>query len=294
MHFFLAKTRKKLSLQKAFMALKSSLPNYTFGFFGGVALILGALIPTGIVKGILLIIEKLFAFQLLSFSSLMVLLNTVMWLGAILAYDVFICRNETGKKLNFNFSTTNFYTYFLIFPMMLGMMFISECLTSLIPTTGPVFGEMYKQYEVLLSSLLLDNTTTILLTVIMAPLFEELVFRGIILKGLLNKGWSANYAIWTSALLFGLVHGNLWQFIGAVLLGAVLGLVYQRTKSLLLPILLHAFNNLCAVILLLFTKKESFSNLLGIQSYIILAVGIVLFGLFYFLFTKRYRVHYSE
>ena len=76
------------------------------------------------------------------------------------------------------------------------------------------------------------------MAVVMAPIFEEIVFRGILQKGLINKGWEPTKAIWVSAIVFGFVHGNPWQFVGAVLLGYVLGLVYHRTKSLLMPILL--------------------------------------------------------
>lgn len=224
----------------------------------------------------------------------LLLANAAGFLSAIFAFDYFICRPTTGKKLNFNFSRTNLMTYFLIFPMMLGMMFIGEFITSQIPTTGPFFGEYYQYFSKLMEQMTNDTATLILLAVFMASLFEEIIFRGIIMKGLLNKGMKPFPAILISAVVFGLVHGNPWQFIGAILLGSVLGLVYYRTKSLLLPILLHAFNNLCAVILLTYYKTESFGETFKVSEWLILAIGIVLFTTFYILFTKKYRVHYNE
>ena len=224
----------------------------------------------------------------------LLLANAAGFLSAIFAFDYFVCRPTTGKKLNFNFSRTNLMTYFLIFPMMLGMMFIGEFITSQIPTTGPFFGEYYQYFSKLMEQMTNDTATLILLAVFMAPLFEEIIFRGIIMKGLLNKGMKPFPAILISAVVFGLVHGNPWQFIGAILLGSVLGLVYYKTKSLLLPILLHAFNNLCAVILLTYYKTESFGETFKVSEWLILAIGIVLFTTFYILFTKKYGVHYNE
>ena len=101
-------------------------------------------------------------------------------------------------------------------------------------------------------------------------------------------------AIIISAVVFGLVHANPWQFVGAVLLGSVLGLVYYKTKSLLLPILLHAFNNLCSSILIFYNKTESFADTFQVSEWLLLGLGIVLFTTFYILFSKKYRVHYIE
>lgn len=224
----------------------------------------------------------------------LLLANGAGFLSAIFAFDYFVCRRYTGKKLNFNFSPTNLTTYLLIFPMMLGMMFIAEFITSQIPITGPFFGEYYQYFSRLMDQMTNDKATLILLAVVMAPLFEEIVFRGIIMKGLLNKGLKPQTAIVISALVFGLVHGNPWQFVGAVLLGCVLGLVYYKTKSLLLSILLHAFNNLCSSILIFYSKTESFAETFKISEWLILAIGILLFTTFYLLFTKKYRVHYNE
>ncbi len=220
--------------------------------------------------------------------------NATGFLSAIFAFDYFVCRPLTGKKLNFNFSRTNLMTYLLIFPMMLGMMFIAEFITSQIPTTGPFFGEYYQYFSNLMDQMTKNKATLILLAVVMAPLFEEIVFRGIIMKGLINKGMKPITAIIISAVVFGVVHGNPWQFVGAVLLGSVLGLVYYKTKSLLLPILLHAFNNLCSSFLIFYNKTESFAETFHISEWLILAIGIVLFTTFYILFTKKYRVHYTE
>ena len=267
---------------------------YIFDWKGALALIGGMIIGSSIVAIINVISIFIFKENLQYKDLYLVLANVFGFLGAIFCFDYFICRPQTGKKLNFNFSTTNFVTYLLVFPMMLGMMFIGEFIASLIPTSGPIFGELYGYFSQMMEQMTKDKGTLILLAVIMAPIFEEIVFRGIIQKGLMNKGIKPWKAIFISAVIFGLVHGNPWQFVGAVLLGSVLGLVYYKTKSLLLPILLHAFNNLCSAVLIFYGKTESFADTFHVSEWLVLGVGILLFTTFFYLFMKKYRVHYSE
>jgi len=77
-------------------------------------------------------------------------------------------------------------------------------------------------------------------------------------------------------------------------LGCVLGLVYYKTKSLLMPMLLHGFNNLVLSVLVLYGKEESFAKVFNVSEWLILLVGLVIFSLFYYLFMKKYKVHYAE
>ena len=81
------------------------------------------------------------------------------------------------------------------------------------------------------------------LLVILAPVAEELIFRGCLyrfLKGTLP----VSAAVLISSLLFGAIHLHLAGLPVLVAFGALLCLVYERTGSLKTPILLHAFFNL--------------------------------------------------
>lgn len=86
---------------------------------------------------------------------------------------------------------------------------------------------------------------------ILAPLAEEVVFRGAILRTLLGIMSKKNHwvAIFISAALFGLAHFNAAQFINALLMGLLLGWMYYRTGSLVPGILLHWVNNTMAYVL---------------------------------------------
>ena len=80
------------------------------------------------------------------------------------------------------------------------------------------------------------------LAVVIAPVTEEIVFRGLILRGLLGR-WRPAAAVLFSAGLFALVHFNPVQAPVALLLGLLTGWLYVRTRSLGLCILAHALNN---------------------------------------------------
>ncbi|ANF49438.1 CAAX protease [Chryseobacterium glaciei] len=272
----------------------SKYPKFTFTWFGGVVLLGGLFVGTMLISFFNVFWMFTFKENLQYKDWFFMASNAIGFLTAIAFFDFFIVRPTTKKKLNFNFSPTNFYTYLLIFPLMIGMMFIAEFIAAQIPTTGPFFGKYYEFFSDLMNQLTDDPVVMIITAVIMAPIFEEIIFRGIIQKGLMNKGVEPWKAILFSSIIFGVVHANPWQFVGAILLGCVLGLVYYKTKSLLLPMLLHGFNNLCSSLLITYTKNESFAEAFKVSEWIILAIGIVLFSLFYYLFMKKYKVHYSE
>ena len=276
------------------MNILNKLPQYIFNWKGAGVLFLGAIIPATLISFVNVVLMMFLKENFQYNDFFLMLMNTVMWVGAILAFDFLICRPQTGKKLNFNFSTKNFSTYLFIFPLMLGMMFIAEFITSQIPVTGPFFGPMFDWFSKMMEQMSNDISVMFIMAVVMAPIFEEIVFRGIIQKGLINKGMKPMNAIWISSLIFGIVHGNPWQFVGAVLLGFVLGLVYYKTKSLLMPILLHAFNNGISTLLMHYGKTESFADFFNLSEYLVLAIGIVLFALFYYLFTTKYEIHHAE
>ena len=82
--------------------------------------------------------------------------------------------------------------------------------------------------------------------VIQAPLFKEVLFRGVILGGLLARRTPARAIVW-SAALFAIIHINPWQFPAAFLLGIVFAWFVVRTGSLLPAIVGHALNNFLIV-----------------------------------------------
>ncbi|MBI4337821.1 MAG: CPBP family intramembrane metalloprotease [Chloroflexi bacterium] len=78
--------------------------------------------------------------------------------------------------------------------------------------------------------------------VLLAPLAEELFFRGFLLQGLLRPlgTWGA---VGVSSLVFGISHGALGMVIPAALAGMLLGALFLRTRSIWAPIGAHALQN---------------------------------------------------
>lgn len=87
-----------------------------------------------------------------------------------------------------------------------------------------------------------------LVAVILAPIFEEILCRGLILNTL-NKVMHKWVAIILSSAIFGIIHGNPIQFIYATALGILLGWIYTKTDSILIPILCHLAFNLTSTLL---------------------------------------------
>lgn len=86
----------------------------------------------------------------------------------------------------------------------------------------------------------------ILTVAIIAPIYEEVVFRGILLKGMAKKV-NPILALIVSALFFAVVHFNIPQGINAFLLGLVIGAIYLKTGSIYLSIFAHFMNNAMAI-----------------------------------------------
>lgn len=74
-----------------------------------------------------------------------------------------------------------------------------------------------------------------------APIFEEIIFRGVVLRSV--EPFGKKFAIFASALLFGIYHGNLIQIPFAFAVGLVLGYVTVE-YNIGWAMLLHLFNNL--------------------------------------------------
>ncbi len=86
-----------------------------------------------------------------------------------------------------------------------------------------------------------DSVSMFLYASFAAPIFEEVLFRGVILRSL--QPYGRRFAILGSAILFGLFHGNLLQTPYAILMGLILGYIAVE-HSLIWAVGLHMFNNL--------------------------------------------------
>lgn len=100
---------------------------------------------------------------------------------------------------------------------------------------------------------------------VFAPLFEEWLCRGLVLRGLM-KHMNPTGAILVSAAFFAILHLNPWQAIPAFLLGILFGYVYYRTGSLKLTMLMHCVNNTFSLLLSKIPGLEDIESFMDILS----------------------------
>ena len=136
--------------------------------------------------------------------------------------------------------------------------YVAEPISTFLP-------EMPEYLEEALKSMTNGPLWASLLSVsIFAPLFEEWLCRGLVLRGLMSKMKPAG-AICISAVFFAVLHMNPWQAIPAFILGLLFGYVYYKTGSLKLTMLMHCVNNTMATIISripAFEDAETFMDIL--------------------------------
>lgn len=175
--------------------------------------------------------------NLLSNDTTLVLISVI---GSVLTIALFVWRKWvvlSRTYLRSNPWFTLLWVVFLGLGSILPLQWIYEQLNI---SLSMEMEEMFKS--------IMGNRWGYLALGILAPLAEEMVFRGAILRTLLNYFNGRMYwvPIIVSALLFGLVHGNMAQLLNAFLIGILLGWMYYRTESIVPGIVLHWVNNTVA------------------------------------------------
>lgn len=129
--------------------------------------------------------------------------------------------------------------------IIVGFVGVELTLSCALITIGNLFPDALKGYSDMISTSGLADLTLIstIATVVLAPICEEVVFRGLTMKILEKTNWKFWVVNTLQALLFGIEHLNWVQGIYAFVLGLVLGYVCKKTDSLWGSILAHAVFN---------------------------------------------------
>jgi hypothetical protein len=121
--------------------------------------------------------------------------------------------------------------------------------------------------------------------VIIAPVIEELIFRGVIMHGFM-RNYPKVVAIFVSALFFALFHLNPWQFPATFLLGLLLGWVMVVTRNIFACIIGHSINNLLVLLSIEYWQEiNAFAFFLLEKeaqlkiSYLVAGISVVFIGL---------------
>lgn len=164
--------------------------------------------------------------------------------GMIIPFSIVIILgiNKTKNRIQdvFHFKKIKLSTWIITVLFSIGLVIVSSEIDNYVNFFIPkpefmknIFASMMPKNSFILS----------FITIALIPgITEELLFRGLILEGF-KKNYSIGKAILLSALLFGLIHLNPWQFITAFFIGLFSAWMAIKTESLFPSIFIHIFNN---------------------------------------------------
>lgn len=165
----------------------------------------------------------------------------------------------------------------------LGVCYIGNIITSYITMFFSMFGLGFSSTEAMseMSSLFVPETgfefiVLLVYNAVIPAFVEEFAFRGIIMQSLRKYGdW---FAIFVSAFLFGIIHGNMTQMPFAIIAGIALGYVSVVSGSMWTAVILHFINNVLAFVQMVVFPQLSEGALLvfsTVMTYGVLAAGVV-------------------
>lgn len=133
------------------------------------------------------------------------------------------------------------------------------------------------------------NTVSVfILTVITAPILEELLFRVVIFKRL-SRIFDVYIGMIFSSILFGILHVEL-AVVGAIIFGIANCILYLKYRNILIPMTVHFLNNLIVSIPSLFTSSDSITGaenslltLSDASSYLVVGIITLIIGLILFI-----------
>lgn len=140
----------------------------------------------------------------------------------------------------------------------LGVAMFSNTVSGIVESNFSIFG---LQNEVSFSqptNSVLEKVLYIIAVSLVPALAEEFAFRGVVM-GTLRKYGDA-FAIISSSVVFGLMHGNISQIPFAFILGLVLAFADCKTNSIVPSIIIHFLNNLYAVIMDILQESYTISD----------------------------------
>ena len=185
-------------------------------------------------------------------SDLFTLLSYVIPMTAAFSLVHYLRKRKTGYK-SYNLKSSSVLVFILLILATISLQFgiISPIATSI---------PMPESLKQAMAELMMNKGVfSFIAIVICAPILEELIFRGIILDGLLKK-YTPLKSILISSLLFGIVHMNPVQLVAGLIIGSLIGWVYYKTKNLTLAIFIHFVNNFAAYSSSYFMDTETMLN----------------------------------
>lgn len=205
--------------------------------FLGIQIAMGLLL--GVVIGIMGISNESVFYGILTILLQLISFGVVILIGF----------KKSKQKFNdvFKFNKVSLDVGIAIIIFMIGFVILLSELDNILNYFLPMPVFLMNVFEAIMAKQIF--VLSIILVGIIPAFTEEMFFRGIILNGF-KENYSERKAIIISALLFGIIHLNPWQFISAFIIGLFSAWICIKTKSIILSIYIHIFNNIMSVIAL--------------------------------------------
>ena len=208
-------------------------------------------------------------------TNTQIILLVLFYIGAFSLVFIYVKQKFTIQKEDFTlqFKKQPLLVFFFLLIITVLTAIIIKPISSSIPL--PSFLNDMPD-EVAMGAMEFSDVIFLLLIVIAAPVCEEILFRGVIMDGLLRNKMNPYFAVFWSSLLFAVMHLNPWQGVTAFILGTLLDWVYYKTRSLWACIFIHAVNN-GYVMLMAYIVPESYTDrgFSGDDNYIVFYLGVV-------------------
>jgi len=237
----------------------------------GISMILGALISFSLVAAMLHIgfndIQKIILEP--AYASTAQFANA---LASIIAFGLpslavaFFTKGKLAENMGFTPIKQVHQISLVVFLALAGLILSGALgsLTEKIPTTISFKNwadGLEAQYKKALLSMtqmhsFIDLLVALLAVAIVPAIVEELYFRGALQKTLTDWTSKPFISILVTALFFSAIHFSYFGFLSRMALGILLGFIYEFTKTIWLPILLHFINNGIAIVTLYVVKNN--------------------------------------
>ena len=229
------------------------------GFFSWVDLVLASFVVILIVSQILAATGSLSQTVPENIDTRTMVVSVLIWWGLILG-PILLSLRFRGFKLGSVFGVDRMPVGRSVLlgvsllvsalPLVFAVDYLASVLLKVNPSTDAQ--EVIRIFEN--SSTGAQRIPIILLAVVIAPVAEELAFRGY-LYGVIKRYFGAVPALVLSGILFALIHLNLPSFFPLLVLASVFALAYELSGSLLVPMTMHALFNALSLILVLVEQK---------------------------------------
>jgi uncharacterized protein len=174
-------------------------------------------------------------------------MQALLMLGVVWFFAIY-WRGSRLKDLGFRYYSllkTLWYSFLALMLIFFIIFVYVIIMTNVLHIQAPV-----SKIEQLASNQLISYRILLIAVSIIAPVAEEVFFRGFLYSAF-KKTWGVTAGLFLSSLFFALAHMEFYSFLPIMAVGWILAYIYEKTKSLIPVIFLHSVYNLVLIITLL-------------------------------------------